>query len=311
MTISSSLRLDRTLADNNGDGIDDVTGLPVSSAGVTIPSSVANAAGQYGINPQLLGNLPGLTSGQVYMGTKKVGGDTLSAGGRGPITRQTIRDTLSLEDAQNLPLTWTQKQQDDFVRSLVLKKYPGADPNMGLPEIGKAWNDLVTVAQQAQQAGSDLSPWDILNSYKSRAGMTYKRGNWEYDAATNQPIRYIGPKSKTTTSTTINTLTREDALALTKSSMAQLLGRAPTDSEVSKYMGILNGLAEQNPQVTTTTSTIDDQGVSSEKSSKTTGGISQAGLQAAAEQQIEKTPEYGAYQASTTYMNALLQLLGG
>lgn len=299
------------MADNNGDGIDDTTGLPVSAAGLGVPSVLSNAASQYGINPQLTSNLPGLTSGQIYMGMKKGSPDVLAAGGRGPVTSGATRDLLSLEDAQNLPLTWTQKQQDDFVRTLVLKKYPGADPNMGLPEIGKAWGDLVTVAQQAQQAGSNLSPWDILNTYRTRSGMTYKRGNWEYDAATNQPIRYIGPKTKTTTSTTVNTLTREDALALTKDSMARLLGRAPTSGEVGQYLTILNGLAEKNPQVTTTTSTIDDQGVQSEKSSRTTGGISQAGLQAAAEQKIEQNPEYGAYQASTTYMNALLQMLGG
>src|ERR1041385_8573449 len=46
----------------------------------------------------------------------------------------------------------------------------------------------------------------VMNTYANPKGKfgTVVKGNWEYDIATGEKVRYVGPLSKTTTSTQIN-----------------------------------------------------------------------------------------------------------
>ncbi len=226
-------------------------------------------------------------------------------------------DYKSYAEARLDPIDWSTDQTAKFVNQGVMNKIPGFDVNMGLPEILSAWDDLIKASYEMNQRDPDNPRWtpqDVMNTYANPKGKfgTVVRGNWEYDIATGEKIRYVGPLSKTTTSTQINELTREDALALTKQSMATMLGRMPSNEEVMQYMGILNGYEQANPQVTTTTTQIDPEtGESADTSSVTKGGTSAAGRQALLEEKLRQDKEYGAYQAATTGMSWLAQAISG
>lgn len=249
-------------------------------------------------------------TGRVYMGmgaakytAGPMAGAPLPGGGQAP-------QFLSYQDAVNAPLSWDQSTLDKFIVDGTMKKIPGFSSNMGIDEVLAKWDDWVNLSMQQQARGNNMSPMDVFNSYKSREGALVRRGNWMYDAATGTPVKYVGPTSKTTTNTTVNEMSREDALALTKNAMAQMLGRGPTSQEVMQYMNILNGQARANPQVTTTTQQIDPEtGEVTNTSSVSKGGISSAGLQAAAEEKMKGTAEHKEYAATTTYYDAFMQLL--
>lgn len=256
-------------------------------------------------------NLPGANSlglGQVYMGQEYTTGD-VDPRQRGAVkTRQD--KYMGVNEANALPAQWSQSELSDFVNAGVLKKIPGFNQNMGLPEVLSQWNDLVKLSTNLGQQGIKMSPWDLMNTYQNRGPSTYKRGNWIYDSETNQPIQYVGPTERTDTSQRVDLSTREDALALAKNSMAQLLGRAPTADEVSQYLNALNGYERENPTVSTTVTHISPEtGEQTGSETTSSGGVTQAGRQALLEQKMEGTKEYGAYQASTTYFNAMMQLL--
>lgn len=266
-----------------------------------------------------LNAVPGLPNdnsiglGQVYMGRKSVAEIMRQTSGAGPSAGKITDedDWRSLAEARILPQQWTDAERDEFVRTGVMRKIPGFNEDMGLPEMLAQWDDMVQLSQQLGQQGIKMSPWDIMNTYKNREGTTYKKGNWEYDAVTDQPVRYIGPLQKTTTGTRVALSTREDALALAKQSMAQILGRAPRPEEVSNYLNLLNGYESANPETTTTTSTIDpESGEVVSSATTSTGGVTNVGRQSLLEQQMLKTDEAGAYQAATTYFSALMQTLG-
>jgi hypothetical protein len=236
-------------------------------------------------------------------------------GGRGtpgPMTAPQ-NDYRSYSDVRLDPIDWSSDQLAKFVNQGVMNKIPGFDVNMGMPEVLSAWDDLVKSAYAMNSKDPNNPRWtaqDVMNTYANPKGKfgTVVRGNWEYDIATGEKIRYVGPLSKTSTSTQINELTREDALALTKQSMATMLGRMPSNDEVGQYMNILNGYERAHPQTTVTTQQIDPTtGEAADSSSVTTGGTTAAGKQALVEEQLKQNKEYVAYQAATTGMSLLAQ----
>lgn len=285
-----------------------------------MPGAAGSAAARYDIDVSR-GALPsgyGGTGGNFYWGNYTSGGTRTSnplvyQGPQRPAERipSGTPAQYSYQQALFAPLDWSDKEVDRFIHDGILRKIPGFSEDMGLPEVVAQWQDFVNNANDSQRAGHMISPWDFFNSYRSREGQTYRKGDWLYDAVSGQPIKYVGPRTKTTTATNIQELTREDALALTKDSMSRLLGRAPTDSEVSTYLATLNGYNRENPQVTTTTQTLNEQGEVVSTSSRTKGGPSAAGQQALVEERLKEDEEYGAFQASTTYFNALMGMLGG
>lgn len=258
-----------------------------------------------------LGTMPNsgaLGMGNVYMGKREVQRRQFDQ--EYGLVPKTVNEDyfMNLNEARMQPQKWTDKQRDEFVRTGVMRKIPGFNENMGLPEILAQWDDMATLSSKMNQQGVNMSPWDIMNTYKNREGTTYKKGNWEYDAVTDQPVKYVGPTSKTDTSTRTDLSTREDALALAKTSMAQILGRAPRPEELNNYLSLLNGYERANPTTSSTTSTIDPTSGEVVSSATTSGGgATQAGRQALLTENMLGTDEAGAYQAATTYMSALMQ----
>lgn len=253
----------------------------------------------------VLPNDQALGLNNVYMGKKTI---SVPSANQVTGTIEEQDDIMSLNDARMLPFEWDQAKRDKIIREGVLKKIPGFTENMGIQELLSAWDDLVKISAEAGATGHKISPTDIMGTYKSREGTTYKKGNWEYDAITDQPVKYVGPLTKTDTNTRFDLSTREDALALAKTSMAQMLGRSPTQGELSNYMSLLNGYERANPQTSSSTSRIDPTtGEVTSTDTTSMGGTTQAGKAAMLEEQMKQSPEYGAYQASTTYYNAMMQ----
>ena len=229
-------------------------------------------------------------------------------------------DSLSYLNARNLPSQWWSEdspQLKKLVNTGIMNKVPGFDVGMGLPEIMSAWDDLVqtsfAINQGNPNSGKKWTPWDVLNTYgngKMNFG-SVRKGDWLYDVATGEKLRYVGPRSKTTTSRDVNLSSAEDVKALTTQVLTQALGRAPTAKEVAQYKSTINAQEEANPTVTTTTQTLNDMGEATAQSSKSTGGFSDAAQQQLVMDQASGTPEYGKYQSGTTYWNAMMQLLTG
>jgi hypothetical protein len=233
---------------------------------------------------------------------------------------QALMNTMSYADARMLPRQWLESDPDklkQLVTTGILNKVPGFDVGMGIPEIMSAWDDLVTASymmnQNAGEGDKKWTPFDILNSYSNTKNNwgTVRKGDWLYDAATGDKIKYVGPRSKTTTSRDVNLSSAEDVKALTTQVLTQALGRAPTAQEVAQYKSTINAQENANPTVTTTTQTFDDQGQVVAQSSKTAGGFDAAAQQQLVQDQASKTPEYAKYQSGTTYWNALMSMLTG
>ncbi len=162
-----------------------------------------------------------------------------------------------------------------------------SDPN-NIDMIYKHWDAAVDQAALFYNNGSGkkMSPWDVLNM---------------------KVFSELGPDGKpkapgggSSSSTSYNIPSKEDAAYSIKALFKGAVGRAPTEEEISKYTTMMVGLAKKNPSRSTSTS--DGTGNST---SESYSGISDAGMQSAVQTDLQHTSEYGAYQAATTYFNAL------
>lgn len=120
-----------------------------------------------------------------------------------------------------------------------------------------------------------------------------------------------GKKTTTRTATNIQKSSSLDSRALMDQAARALLGRKATDAENAKLLSALNKMETENPETTTTTQEEDMYGQILSQNSVTSGGVTQAARQQLAQQQAEANPEYGAYQAATTYMGSLMDMVYG
>lgn len=293
----------------------DVTDKVEQRTGMNLNSVAQSPGGNYGSSK-------GPSSGsKIYMGPGSGGSSYIGEAISEPMRRrmEAESNSLSYGQAQGLPLQWLSTNPNklrDFVNTGVLRKLPGFSVNMGMPEILAAWDKLLATSWGINQMGATdrpWSPWDVMNSY-SNSGMnfgTVRRGDWLYDVGTGEKVKYVGPKSKTTTQKRIDLSSPEDVKALTTQMLSELLGRAPTAEELGKYKSAINAYEQSNPMIATTTETLNDMGEVVSTSTKTEGGASEAAKSMVVAEQAKQGPEYGKYQSGTMYWGAMMDLLGG
>lgn len=301
------------------------TGLAGNVPGIysgIVPSNGSSILGGYGINsPRLVGGVFGSASKNaqstdpVWVGNRALGQGSISGGH----DRGRRGGSIAYDQAQNLPARWytdDQKFYKEFISKAILYKLPGASTDMGLPEAGAVWDNLLQTAIQLNKAnpdGKNWTPWDVLESYNRKPGSlgTRKVGDWLIDNATGEKVKYVGPKTKTTKQTAIDLSNPEDVQAIATQVLTQMIGRAPTDKELAQFKSSLNSYEQSHPEITTTTDTYDDMGNVSASNVVRSGGVDDAARSVLLSEGVKETKEYGKYQGGTNYFNALLQMIGG
>lgn len=207
-----------------------------------------------------------------------------------------------------------------------------------LDDLLGVWEDAVTYSANKYANGSKATPWDMI---------PLMAGAWRGDGSLADRSRALAeslnePRTVTQTARTagrriVETATQVDisdpaqSRALVQNVLSQALGRWATGAELEEFVGSLNAYQRENPTVTTRTTdiapetrtqtttesadgTTQSSDTSVEGGEQTTSTTTQQGATAEGGQQVllEKameTPDYGAYQAATTYMSALLGAL--
>jgi len=158
-----------------------------------------------------------------------------------------------------------------------------------LGAIQSAWEDVVNQASLFYQAGNGRTPEQVIamiNMQKKAAA-----------AAVPTTVTH-----DTTQAQTFNT----DGPGDIRTALINMLGRAPTEQETQSYMAGLNSAAQANPQQSHSVVHTDANGNTTTNTTNS-GGIDPTAVLG---QMAQADPEYGAYQASTTYMDALRQAIG-
>lgn len=168
--------------------------------------------------------------------------------------------------------------------------------------LAKWWETAVKEAGAATGAKRDIDPWKMVEFMGSASGASGSGGR----SKATQP-KFTGAKTQTDKS--VDLTDPATAQAMVHDILSAQLGRRARPEEVSAFTAVLNNAERANPVTTTsTTNYVEDEAVS--QSSTSSGGLSAAGGQELLTQQAMAKPEYGAYQAATTYFNVLQQAIG-
>lgn len=171
-------------------------------------------------------------------------------------------------------------------------------PITSFDQFQSAWKDAVSIAQQSWEAtkggtaGKPLSVWDVID-LRTREAAKYGAGG------------VAGATTTVSRSSSVEKLSDGSMWSVLKGAATNLLGRAPTNSELQRFASRANQLASSHPTTSKTTTTSSAGGSTSHTSTKQ--GASAGDYELAAENQLNATPEAGAYQAASTYANALFR----
>jgi hypothetical protein len=196
-------------------------------------------------------------------------------------------DTLTLSDAENRIFA------SDGYRAQVAAQMVAAgllDPSEvnDLGAIQSAWKDVVSQAASFYQAGNPRTPEEVIRLIN---------------------IQKKAKAAPVPTTTTENTTQAQDFATTAptdiRKALQTMLGRAPTSQEMQSYQAGLNSAAQANPQQQQTVTHNDGKGNITRDVTQS-GGIDPTEVIG---QMAQADPEYGAYQASTTYMDALRQAI--
>lgn len=207
-----------------------------------------------------------------------------------------------------------------------------------LDDLMGVWETAVQYSANKYAVGSKRTPWEMI---------PLMAGAWRGDGSAadrsralaeslNEPrtvtqTAHTAGRTVTETATQVDISNPEQSRALVQDVLSRALGRWATGEELAEFVGTLNTYQRENPststrtttttpETTTQTTTESADGTSSESSTRTKGGessssvVNQQGATAEGAQQLllesaMEQPDYGAYQASTTYYQALLGAL--
>lgn len=207
------------------------------------------------------------------------------------------RNAVTLSAAQGLPFTWNEKQRAEAYKRVgdsIGRPITSFEQFIGVWETaaitaGKSW-----AATDGGKKGSPLTIWDVFDLAK-RDGSKYGYGDGSGGAGGTTISK----------STSVEKLSDGSVWSILKQAATQSLGRAPTTDELQRFASKANQVASANPTMSTTRTTTSAGGSTSHTT--TQQGASAGDYQLAAENQANANPEAGAYQAASTYFNALIQ----
>lgn len=195
--------------------------------------------------------------------------------------------------------TWDQKTHDKFLTQLSLAGYD--TDKMRDNDVFEMWANYSAQAAAKYAAGVKLTPWDMLAKDRKQRESTV-----------------VQPRTVTQTATNLDISSALTARAIFQEATKALLGRAPTKAETRTFQSRLNAYEQANPQTTTTTTSYAGgiagavgTGDVTGQSSVTSGGTTSADRAMIAEDAAKADPEYGAYQAATSGMNWLMEMVNG
>ncbi len=196
-------------------------------------------------------------------------------------------------------------------------------------EFATAYASLAAEAANYYAIGNKVTPNDVLNMDLADRGLKIDdKGN--VVQADGSPLGQAVDKTQSVTTTEFTD--PGTAFMILHNNMQAMLGRDPTPQEIQQYLSALHAYEASHPNQTSTTIGATSNGVAvdangnvvdtsgqtdtvksqtvSEGTSRPFGATSPTG-DMVARNQIMQTPDYGAYQAATTYMSALLAAIKG
>lgn len=204
----------------------------------------------------------------------------------------------TVERALNLPYLWDEDEVDE-----ALKRMQDAGLQVeSFEDVTQVWGALVDRAAKTftlSEGERKVTPWDVLDLIKreDQTALGDKDGD---------PENF----THTSTSRSVQDISEGEAWSVLQSNLSRMLGRDPSDQEVRDFTHRMNSLAARNPAISKTISTYKDGRLTNSTTTEVDSGFTPDDMVKDSYDAAQADPEYGAYQAASTYFNATMQAIG-
>jgi len=216
------------------------------------------------------------------------GNDTTAAG---ELTKaQTVTRAL------NQPYLWDEEELDTAMKRM---QDAGLDVK-SFDDVNSVWQGLVERAAKTytiSEGEKKVTPWDVLD-------LVQREDETANGTADDQNFTHVS------TSKSIQDISEGEAWATLQSNLSRMLGRDPSDQEVRDFATRMNGLAARNPAISKTISTYKDGRLANSTTREVDSGFTADDMAMTSYEDAQADPEYGAFQAASTYFNATQVALG-
>lgn len=198
---------------------------------------------------------------------------------------------------------WTPAQRNEWGDHLAAIGFIDPKDSRDYGVLSKSWSAVMNESAKFVAIRNPLAPKKIAEIMAgfNNGGTAAGSGSGSGSKSAKEP-GFTG--AKTTSQNQVDLTDPQTARALVNSVLAKTLGRNATSEEITSFTAVLNQAERANPSKSTTTTQYAD-GAATSSSTQTTGGVSSQGAQQLMTDQAMKKPDYGAFQAATTYMGAL------
>lgn len=185
----------------------------------------------------------------------------------------------------------------------------------GAPSLPGVWGIAEDKAFQGLLAWSygqlpnETDPYEMMGAFAAAAQAQRQSDSSRGSGASDRSYPY----TTTATNTTVSLTNLEDAGRVLRSLLASMIGRRATDQEAATFLSALNARERQSPTVTTTTTTVDEQGNQTSSTDTAQGG--QVDAFDVAEDWVEGdkalSREYDSYQGLRYFLAMTDMLMSG
>lgn len=225
-------------------------------------------------------------------GTPRGFGATVEGTPEGDLTKaQTVTRAL------NQPYLWDEEELDSAMKRM---QDAGLDVK-SFDDVNSVWQSLVERAAKTftiSEGEKKVTPWDVLDLIERE------------DESANGALREDENFTHVSTSKSVQDISEGEAWATLQSNLSRMLGRDPSDQEVRDFTHRMNSLAARNPAISKTISTYKDGRLTNSTTREVESGFTADDMMQDSYEQAQANPEYGAFQAASTYYNAAISALG-
>jgi hypothetical protein len=208
----------------------------------------------------------------------------------------TTSQAQTVTRALNQPYLWDEEELDEAMKRM---QDAGLDVQ-SFDDVNDVWQGLVERAARTytvSKGEKKVTPWDVLDLVK-REDETANGGE------DDENFTHVS------TSRSIQDISEGEAWGVIQSNLSRMLGRDPSDQEVRDFTHRMNSLAARNPAISKTISTYKDGRLTNSTTREVESGFTADDMMMKSYEDAQKDPEYGAFQAASTYFNATQVALG-
>lgn len=209
---------------------------------------------------------------------------------------------------------WDDVNRQQWAQHLIDAGVLDEEDRYDYSKLQQMWAAMVQESAGYTARGKQVSPWDaaVLYGGGDESGVTAaslgRAAVGERGVGADAPLQRYTQSSR---SRNVDLTDPTTAKALANQVLGKILGRDANDDEIRSYTKALNDSEKANPRITDTRTKYvlrdDESGYDATTTSRSHGGVDAGQVMSNI---AEDDPEAGAYQAATTYWNALEAALG-